>query len=262
MKKEEFDLVIGALQERLDNCEKYLGKIKTTEDLKNITIGQALELRDFCVAEVEKMTKIAMVDLYHIIGMGDLSVPQMMKFVFMMKAYLAYRPNIKSISKGFDSMTNLPKIPVKTKFKLLALCDLTLTAGEDEEAFEDNATIDEYTELKKVNVKADEEVSEKTDEEVSEKTDEEVSEKTDKEQITVQSDCFSIVEQTVMVDMGRLGEFYKVLSSLATTTCDFTKLIRRMLDHKSYFGIEWFGSENNIAAGKILPSSPLYKLIK
>ena len=254
MKKEEFDLVIGALQERLDNCEKYLGEIKTTEDLKNITIGQALELRDFCVAEVEKMTKIVMVDLYHIIGMGDLSVPQMMKFVFMMKAYLAYRPNIKSISKGFDSITELPKIPVKTKFKLLALCDLALTAGEGEEAFEDNATIDEYTELKQMNVKADEEFSEKTDEEVSEKT--------DKEQITVQSDCFSIVDQTVMVDMGRLGEFHKVLSSLATTPCDFTKLIRRILDHKSYFGIEWFGSENNMAAGKILPSSPLYKLIK
>ena len=246
MKKEEFDLVIGALQERLDNCEKYLGEIKTTEDLKNITIGQALELRDFCVAEVEKMTKIAMVDLYHIIGMGDLSVPQMMKFVFLIKAYLAYRPNIKSISKGFDSITELPKIPVKTKFKLLALCDLTLTVGEDEDAFEDNATVDDYTVLKQMNAKKDEEVGEKTD----------------KEQITVQSDCFSIVDQTVMVDMGRLGEFYKVLSSLATTPCDFTKLIRRILDHKSYFGIEWFGSENNIAAGKILPSSPLYKLIK
>ena len=246
MKKEEFDLVISALQERLDNCEKYLGEIQTTEDLKDITIKQALELRDFCVAEVEKMTKIAMVDLYHIIGMGDLSVPQMMKFIFLMKAYLSYRPNIKSISKGFDSMTNLPKIPVKTKFKLLALCDLTLTVGEDEEAFEDNATIDEYTELKKVNVK----------------TDEEVSEKTDKEQITVQGDCFSIVDQTVMVDMGRLGEFYKVLSNLATTPCDFTKLIKKIIDHKSYFGIEWIGSENNIAAGKILPSSPLYKLTK
>ena len=255
MKKEEFDLVIGALQERLDNCEKYLGEIKTTEDLKNITIGQAVELRDFCVAEVEKMTKIVMVDLYHIIGMGDLSVPQMMKFVFMMKAYLAYRPNIKSISKGFDSMTNLPKIPVKTKFKLLALCDLTLTVGEGEEAFEDNATIDEYTELKKVNVKADEEVSDKTDKE-------QITVQGDEEHVDVQSDCFSIVDQTVMVDMGRLGEFHKVLSNLATTPCDFTKLIRRILDHKSYFGIEWIGSENNIAAGKILPSSPLYKLIK
>ena len=143
---------------------------------------------------------------------------------------------------------------MKTKFKLLALCDLTLTVGEDEDAFEDNATVDDYTVLKQMNAKKDEEVSEKADEEVSEKT--------DKEQITVQSDCFSIADQTVMVDMGRLGEFYKVLSSLATTTCDFTKLIKKILDHKSYFGIEWIGSENNIAAGKILPSSPLYKLIK
>lgn len=246
MKKEEFDLVISALQERLDNCKKYLGEIQTTEDLKNITIGQALELRDFCVAEVEKMTKIAMVDLYHIIGMGDLSVPQMMKFIFLMKAYLAYRPNIKSISKGFDSMTNLPKIPVKTKFKLLALCDLTLTVGEDEEAFEDNATVADYDELKKVNVKADEEVSEKTD----------------KEQVVVQSDCFSIVEQTVMVDMGRLGEFGKVLTEGTKIKCDLTKLIKKIIEYKTYFGIAWFSYENNMAAGKISPSSPLYKLIK
>ena len=254
MKKEEFDLVIGALQERVDNCEKYLGKIKTTEDLKNITIGQALELRDFCVAEVEKMTKIVMVDLYHIIGMGDLSVSQMMKFVFLMKAYLAYRPNIKSISKGFDSITELPKIPVKTKFKLLALCDLTLTAGEGEEAFEDNATIDEYTELKKANVKADEEVSEKADEEVSEKT--------DKEQVVVQGDCFSIVGQTITVDLGRLGEFSKILTEGTKVKCDLTKLITKIINNKTYFGIEWTDAEDDKAIGKILPSSPLYKLIK
>ena len=254
MKKEEFDLVIGALQERLDNCEKYLGEIKTTEDLKNITIGQALELRDFCVAEVEKMTKIVMVDLYHVIGMGDLSVPQMMKFVFLMKAYLAYRPNIKSISKGFDSITELPKIPVKTKFKLLALCDLTLTAGEGEEAFEDNATIDDYNELKKVNVKADEEVSEKADEEVSEKT--------DKEQVVVQGDCFSIVGQTITVDLGRLGEFSKILTEGTKVKCDLTKLITKIINNKTYFGIEWTDAEDDKAIGKILPSSPLYKLIK
>lgn len=246
MKKEEFDLVISALQERLDNCEKYLGEIKTTEDLKNITIKQALELKDFCVAEVEKMTKIAMVDLYHIIGMGDLSVPQMMKFVFMMKTYLSYRPNIKSISKGFDSITELPKIPVKTKFKLLALCDLTLTAGEDEEAFEDNATIEEYTELKKVNVKADEEVSEKTDE----------------EQITVWGDCFSIVGQTITVDLGRLGEFSKILTKGTKVKCDLTKLITKIINNKTYFGIEWTDAEDNKATGKLLSSSPLYKLIK
>ena len=246
MKKEEFDLVVSSLQERLDNCERYLGEIKTTEDLKNITIGQALELRDFCVAEVEKMTKIVMVDLYHIIGMGDLSVPQMMKFVFLMKAYLAYRPNIKSISKGFDSITELPKIPVKTKFKLLALCDLTLTAGEDEEAFEDNATIDDYTELKKVNVKADEEASEKTNE----------------EQITVCGDCFSIVGQTITVDLGRLGEFSKILTEGTKVKCDLTKLITKIINNKTYFGIEWTDAEDNKAIGKLLSSSPLYKLIK
>ena len=178
--------------------------------------------------------------------MGDLSVPQMMKFVFMMKAYLAYRPNIKSISKGFDSITELPKIPVKTKFKLLALCDLTLTVGEGEEAFEDNATIDEYTELKKANVKADEEVSEKADE----------------EQVVVQGGCFSIVGQTITVDLGRLGEFSKILTEGTKVKCDLTKLITKIINNKMYLGIEWTDAEDDKAAGKILPSSPLYKLIK
>ena len=103
------------------------------------------------------------------------------------------------------------------------------------------------------------------------KADKEVSEKTDEEQITVQgneehvdvqSDCFSIVDQTVMVDMGRLGEFHKFLRSISTTPCDFNKLIKKIITYKPYFGIAWFGTENNIAAGKISPSSPLYKLIK
>ena len=108
-------------------------------------------------------------------------------------------------------------------------------------------------------------------EEVSEKADKEVSEEADKEQITVQGneehvdvqgDCFSIVDQTVMVDMGRLGEFHKFLRSISTTPCDLNKLIKKIITYKPYFGIAWFGTENNMAAGKILPSSPLYKLIK
>jgi hypothetical protein len=227
MKKEEFDLVINALRERVEGCKKHLDGIQSTADLKNITIGQAVELRDFCVAEIEKMTKIVMVDLYHIIGMGKLSMPQMMKFTFLMKEYLSYRPNIKSISKGFDSITDLPKIPVKTKFKLLALCDLTLTTGEGADALEDNAAIDDYTALQRVEV---------------------------------QSTCFNIVGQTITVDMNRLDEFIQILTGITKTEGNLTTLINKIINRKEYFGISWLCSDDKKATGHVSPNSPVNKL--
>lgn len=227
MKKEEFNLIINALTERVENCKKHLKEIHSTEDLKNISIGQAIELRDFCVKEIEDMTKIVMVDLYHIIGMGKLTMPQMMKFTFLIKDYLAYRPNIKSISKGFDSISELPKIPVKTKFKLLALCDLTLVNGEGTEVTEDAAAIADYTALQHVDV---------------------------------QSRCFSIVGQTITVDMNRLDEFIQILTGITKTEGNLTTLINKILNRKEYFGISWLCSDDKKATGHLSPNSPVNKL--
>jgi hypothetical protein len=87
-----------------------------------------------------------MVDLYHIIGMGQLSPTQMMKFTFKMQEYLSYRPTIKVLAQHLNKIGELPSIPVKTSFKLLGLGDVTLTYGEGEEV--DEASVEDYANTK------------------------------------------------------------------------------------------------------------------
>lgn len=112
MEKIEFQKIMDALADRIRLCELHLGDIKTTDDLSKLSIARAIDLRSFCAAEEEVMTKIVMVDLYHIIGMGKLLPPQMMKFTYAIQKYLQYRPTIKAIAKHLDSIFELPKIPV------------------------------------------------------------------------------------------------------------------------------------------------------
>jgi len=153
MIKEDFEKITTALEIRIGACEQYLGHIKTTEDLSNITVKDLAELRLFCKREVGIMTQIAMVDFYHVIGMGNLTAVQEATFVKRMKQYLRYRPNVKHLAKELDNLNldSLPEIPAKTKFKLMALCDLTLfsskaaqddanTEAEDIESIEDYQT--------------------------------------------------------------------------------------------------------------------------
>ena len=73
------------------------------------------------------MTEIAMVDSYHIIGMGNLSAVQSTQFTKLLNKYLSYRSDIKAIS-NLGEISNLPKLPTISKFKLLQLGDITLVS--------------------------------------------------------------------------------------------------------------------------------------
>ena len=140
MKKEQFDIIMNSLETRIALCKTHLDDIHTTKDLSAITLARATNLKSFCIAEETVMTNIAMVDLYHVIGMGNLSPTQMMKFIYTIQEYLEYRPTIKSIVKHLDSIMKLPKIPVKTQYKLQGLGGLILVKGEGfavDESFED-----------------------------------------------------------------------------------------------------------------------------
>jgi hypothetical protein len=137
MKKEQFDVIMNSLEARKDLCKKYLNDIHTTEDISKLTIAKAAELKTFCVEEEIVMTNIAMVDLYHIIGMGNLTPIQMMQFTYSIRDYLEYRPIVKAMVKQLNSIMNLPKIPVKTQYKLKGLGNMTLTKGEGTEVLDD-----------------------------------------------------------------------------------------------------------------------------
>lgn len=130
MKKESFEIIMTELTKRKCLCHSYLNDIQSTTDLSAVTLARAVELKKFCVEEEHIMTNIVMVDLYHIIGMGELSPVQMMQFTYAIKEYLEYRPVIKAIVKNLDSIMSLPKIPVKTQYKLQGLGGLVLTRGE------------------------------------------------------------------------------------------------------------------------------------
>ena len=148
MKKEQFQKIMSALDNRVALCKNKVGPIRDTESLKLLTIENAVDLKSFCVAEEEVMTRIAMVDLYHIIGMGKLTPPQMMKFTYTIQDYLQYRPTIKAIAKHLDSIFDLPKIPVETQYKLQGLGDLTLYSDRTGAGEVDDASIEDYNQLK------------------------------------------------------------------------------------------------------------------
>lgn len=130
MTKELFIKIQAALEAHIASCQLYLLGINTTDDLKKLTLGQAQELQRFCKAEESAMTKFAQGDLYHLIGMGELTPPQMMKLTYLTKDWLQYRSTIKTLAFNFEQIAKLPGLPVSSAYKL-KLIDLVLTSGTE-----------------------------------------------------------------------------------------------------------------------------------
>lgn len=138
MNKEQFEVLMEHLNKRIDACEKTIPA--DDKVFESLTISAVRDLKNFVHAELEAMTRIVMVDLYHVIGMGQLSPQQMMKFTFAMQKYLAYRPILKTLEgNGFTDLDNLPKYPEGTKYTLIRLAPITLHAGNKEKATEVDA---------------------------------------------------------------------------------------------------------------------------
>ena len=211
MKKELFEEIIGSLEARRDLCQKFLGGVYTTEDLKELSLAKAAELKRFCVKEVEVMTKICMVDLYHVIGMGNLTPPQMMKFTYTMQDYLSYRPAVKVLAQKLDSIESIPKLPVKTRFKLLELGNATLTYGEGD--FVDEASVDDYTSLKK-------------------------------ELPDPPADLpFTISCNQIKVNMDQLDYFIELMEAVFNTSFSVDNLKKKIDNFGEYLGIKWVSFE-------------------
>lgn len=130
MTKEIFIKIQAALETHIASCRVYLSGINTTDDLKKLTLEQAQDLQRFCKAEESAMTKFAQGDLYHIIGMGELAPPQMMKLTYLAKDWLQYRSTVKTLAFNFEQISKLPGLPVSSAYKL-KLTDLVLTSGTE-----------------------------------------------------------------------------------------------------------------------------------
>lgn len=203
MEKIEFQKIMEALDNRLRACSNHLRNIHSTYDLGRLTLNVVVDLKNFCAAEEEIMTKICMVDLYHIIGMGELTPPQMMKFTYALQKYQQYRPTIKAITKWSGSILDLPKIPVETQYKLMGLGDLTLTSGIGELVVDD-ASVEDYDQIKRNNLLP-----------------------------------FKIEGRQIKVDMTQLDFFVTLMTNLLKSPISADNLRNKMMTNKEYLGIEW-----------------------
>ena len=153
MKKEDYESVINNLTSRIENCKNYLDKVLSTEDLSKLSIKDFLALKSFCKQEQIDMTEICMVDLYHILGMGELSVRQTQNFLNLLKEYTSYRSDMKCICSITD-IESLPKLPTYSKYTLHKLGNITLHSkgrGTSEAVVvdDDMASIEDYQKAKK-----------------------------------------------------------------------------------------------------------------
>lgn len=152
MNKDTFQIIQTNLENRINECKSHLDHILTTEDLKNITINEAQELKVWAKKESAIMTEIVMVDFYHIIGMGELTVLQTNTFIKLIKEYMKYRSDLKTIGAHF-SLDNLPDLPSSSEFTLKQLGDITLTSkirgrGKVASIIIETGEVSEYTEAK------------------------------------------------------------------------------------------------------------------
>lgn len=219
---------MDGLAKRIELCELHLGDIHTTDDISRLTIAEATNLKSFCVAEEEVMTKIAMVDLYHIIGMGELTPPQMMKFTYAIQKYLQYRPTIKAIAKHLDSIFELPKIPVATQYKLMGFGDITLTSGVGEIVV-DAAVVEDY--------------------------------KPSKGRTLEQSLLpFRIEGRQIRVDMTQFDFFVTLMTNLFKSPLSVDNFRKKITTKGEYIGIEWTVYDGYEAIGQIKSAESFTKL--
>lgn len=221
MEKIEFQKIMDALGDRLRVCELQLGDIHTTDDLSRLSLARAADLKNFCAAEEEVMTKIVMVDLYHIIGMGHLLPPQMMKFTYAIQEYLQYRPTIKAIAKHLESIFTLPKIPVETQFKLLGLGDITLCSGVGD-CVVDEASVEDYDQTKRNTLLP-----------------------------------FKIEGRWIKVDMSQFDFFVTLMTNLTKAPLSAENFRKKLITGKEYMGIEWTECTASEATG-CFKSSDMY----
>lgn len=211
MDKQQFNNMMASLEARKAACKNYLDGINTTDDISRLTLAKAAELKNFCIQEENAMTNIVMVDLYHVIGMGDLTPPQMMKFTYSIKEYLEYRPTIKALVKSLDSIMCLPKIPVKTQYKLQGLGGFTLTHGD--------GTVVEETGTSCDIIKGDADLP------------------------------FTLEGRTIRVDITRLDQFAAVAQTIAKANVLRDRLKSNITSMKECLGILWSSVSDTEAVG-------------
>lgn len=146
MNKETYELIIADLTDKINECKKYFDNLKTTDDIMQLSIAEVNALKLFVKEHYVLQTQALMVDLYHILCMGNMSAAQEHVFVKLIKEYAAYRPMFNAFKEKFIDFTDIPTIPVKSTFRTLVIAKGAEFSVGDADAIEveDVCTIEEY----------------------------------------------------------------------------------------------------------------------
>lgn len=115
MQKELFEQVITKYQAVLEECEAFVKLFEDDADLEKLTIKDFKEL----IAKAQKLQGkadgILHNELYHLIGMGNLTSVQTSKLCAVIKKIASTRSYFKPVA-GYV-LNKLPKVPDKSDYK-------------------------------------------------------------------------------------------------------------------------------------------------
>ena len=117
MLKSQFDALLAQIDVLIQQCEEC--KISSSAEFDNLTVSE-LRARISKAQEAQaNMDKVLQIELYHIIGMGNLSAAQEVQLCAKIREYSSYRSYIKSICSY--TLQPTPKIPTKADYNCKVL---------------------------------------------------------------------------------------------------------------------------------------------
>lgn len=114
-----FDTMMSNLYKLIRFCEDNIAFIKSKEDLEDLPLKNVREVVNNAKIIQSKMDSIMKNELYHIIGMANLTPMQELMFIDSIKHLLKYRSYVKVIA-GI-AIPALPDIPDKSNYECKVL---------------------------------------------------------------------------------------------------------------------------------------------
>lgn len=150
MNNKDFNLVCNKFYERIENCKNHFSILEDINDLEDLSLKKLKELISFSKEEYTDQSHILMIDLYHILGMGNLTVTQTSTLIKLMKEYASYRPILNKLGKSELNLNDLPDIKnyektccILTRFDKLKLG--YADGVEMKESLKEDTTFSEHT---------------------------------------------------------------------------------------------------------------------
>jgi len=117
MSKENFERMIENIDNYIAECKEIC--VESKEEFEELTFKEIKKRVEHGRVLQSKIDKIVTAELYHVIGMGDLTVTQQSRFIKKIKELAMARQYLKPLA--MFQLTDIPNIPDETEYKCSAL---------------------------------------------------------------------------------------------------------------------------------------------